>query len=109
MQCLHPHLQESSLYCIHYVAVLKRDITDRKSPSEGPALRRDSQREEACASCARVFYPAAAKDNLGIMDRLVKDCDTSLDGVGDVHSSCGFANSPGRIRRLEVRQITHIK
>ena len=41
----------------------------------------------------------------GAKHRLAK---RKLGCVGDVHSSCGFANSPGRIRRLEVRQITHI-
>ena len=31
-----------------------------------------------------------------------KQAKRKLDGVGDVHSSCGFANTPDRIRRLEV-------
>ena len=31
-----------------------------------------------------------------------KQAKRKLDGIGDVHSSCGFANTPDRIRRLEV-------
>ena len=28
-----------------------------------------------------------------------------LDGVGEVHSACGVANAPDRIRRLQVRSL----
>ena len=31
-----------------------------------------------------------------------KQAKRKLGGVGGVHSSCGFANTPDRIRRLEV-------